>query len=50
MIDVRPFVETLQGKDVAVYGLGVSNRAAVKALSAAGATVVAWDDDADKGA
>lgn len=48
MIDVRPFVETLQGKDVAVYGLGVSNRAAVKALSAAGATVVAWDDDADK--
>lgn len=45
MIDVRKFVETLEGKPVAVFGLGLSNMAAVKALVAAGADVRAWDDN-----
>lgn len=44
MIDVTPFVETLKGKPVAVFGLGISNLAAIKALIKAGAKVTAWDD------
>ena len=44
MIDVKKFVDTLDGKPVAVLGLGISNIAAVKALLKAGASVVAWDD------
>lgn len=45
MIDARKFVETLEGKPVAVFGLGLSNMAVVKALLAAGAEVKAWDDN-----
>ncbi len=45
MINVTPFVQTLNDKPVAVLGLGVSNVAVVKALVKAGAAVVAWDDD-----
>lgn len=45
MIDVRKFVKTLEGKPVAVFGLGLSNMAAIKALAAAGADVRAWDDN-----
>ena len=45
MIDVTPFVNSLDGKPVAVFGLGISNLAAIKALIAAGAEVSAWDDD-----
>ena len=44
MIDVSEFVKTLNGKPVAVFGLGISNRAVIKALRAAGGTVAAWDD------
>ena len=44
MIDVTKFVKTLDNKPVAVFGLGISNRAAIRALAAAGAQVVAWDD------
>lgn len=47
MIDVTKFVETLDKKPVAVFGLGVSNIAAIRALVAAGAKVAAWDDDID---
>lgn len=45
MIDVKKYVETLEGKPVAVLGLGISNMAAVKALLKAGAEVWAWDDE-----
>lgn len=45
MIDVSKFVETLGGKPVAVFGLGLSNIAAIKALVAAGAKAIAWDDN-----
>lgn len=47
MIDVSAFVRTLNRKPVAVFGLGLSNRAAVKALSTAGAECIAWDDNPD---
>jgi UDP-N-acetylmuramoylalanine--D-glutamate ligase len=36
----------LQDRTVAVMGLGKSGAAAVRALAAAGVTVLAWDDDA----
>jgi UDP-N-acetylmuramoylalanine--D-glutamate ligase len=45
MIDVTPFVKTLNGKPVAVFGLGLSGLSTAKALKAAGAKVVAWDDN-----
>ncbi|MCB9991914.1 MAG: UDP-N-acetylmuramoyl-L-alanine--D-glutamate ligase [Rhodospirillales bacterium] len=44
MIDVKNFVNTLEGKPVAVLGLGISNIAAVRALVKAGASVTVWDD------
>ncbi len=44
MINVSKFVETLEGKPVAVFGLGISNIAAIKALVKADAKVHAWDD------
>ncbi len=48
MIDVTKFVESLNGKPVAVMGLGISNLAAIKALRAAGADIAAWDDNEEK--
>lgn len=48
MIDLARYVETLQGKPVAVYGLGLSGLATVRALVAAKARVYAWDDDEPK--
>lgn len=48
MIDLKHYVQTLQGKPVAVFGLGLSGLASVRALIAAGAIVHAWDDDAAK--
>lgn len=48
MIDVTEFVETLGNKPVAVFGIGMSNIAAIKALTKAGAAVVAWDDNPEK--
>lgn len=44
MIDTKPYVATLEGKPAAVLGLGLSGRAAAKALMAGGAKVLAWDD------
>jgi UDP-N-acetylmuramoylalanine--D-glutamate ligase len=40
-------VTSLKGRHVAVFGLGESGRATAKALAAGGATVAAWDDNAD---
>lgn len=40
-------VTTLAGRNVAVFGLGDSGRAAALALAAGGAHVSAWDDSAD---
>lgn len=48
MIDTKPFVQTLDGKPVAVLGLGLSGLASAKALRAGGAHVVGWDDDPEK--
>jgi UDP-N-acetylmuramoylalanine--D-glutamate ligase len=44
MIDTKPFVQTLDGKPVAVLGLGLSGLATAKALLAGGAKVIGWDD------
>ena len=44
MINCKTYVESLGGKPVAVFGLGVSGQASVKALVQAGAKVFAWDD------
>jgi UDP-N-acetylmuramoylalanine--D-glutamate ligase len=48
MIDVTPFVKTLDKKPIAVYGLGLSGLATVRALVVAGAFVVAWDENEEK--
>lgn len=48
MIDTTPYVRTLDGKPVAVLGLGVSGLSVAKALKTGGARVVAWDDEDDK--
>ena len=45
MIDLTPYVESLGGKPVAVFGLGLSCLSAIKALVKAGASVTAWDDN-----
>ncbi len=44
MINVEEFVRSLQGKPVAVYGLGLSGLSTAKALNASGADIKAWDD------
>jgi UDP-N-acetylmuramoylalanine--D-glutamate ligase len=44
MIDLTRYKETLDGKPVAVLGLGLSGMASVVALRAAGIEVTAWDD------
>lgn len=49
MIDVSRFAQDLNGKPVAVFGLGLSNRAAVKALEAAGVKISAGDDNHAEG-
>lgn len=45
MIDTKVFVESLNGKPLAVFGLGVSGLPTVKALVKGGAKIVAWDDN-----
>ena len=37
-------ISTFKGRKVAVFGLGLSGRATVRALLAGGARVLAWDD------
>ncbi len=44
MMNLKPYVKTLEGKPVAVFGLGKSGLAAVAALHKAGAKIYAWDD------
>lgn len=45
MFDLASYIKTLNGKPVAVFGLGVSGLSVVKSLVNAGANVVAWDDN-----
>ena len=47
MINVKNYVKTLEGKPVAVFGLGASGLSCVRALVASGASVTAWDDRAE---
>ena len=44
MIDIATFAQTLNGRPVAVFGLGISNVAAIAALHKAGVTTASWDD------
>ncbi len=48
MIDTRRYVESLNGKPVAVFGLGLSGFSSARALLAGGAAVSAWDDNEEK--
>lgn len=43
-MDIGSFVQTLQGKSVAIFGLGLSNMAVIRALAAHNVRVYAWDD------
>lgn len=45
MIDCTRFAEQLDGKPVAVFGLGRSGLSTVRALSKAGVKIKAWDDN-----
>lgn len=47
MINVSKFAQTLNGRPVAVFGLGISNIAAIRALHEAGVSTAAWDDNPD---
>ena len=44
MVDLSSYAKTLDGKPVAVFGLGLSGLAVVKALINANIAVTAWDD------
>lgn len=44
MINVSKFVDGLEHKTVAVFGLGLSGLSTIRALKKAGATLYAWDD------
>lgn len=48
MINVKKFAASLDGKPVAVLGLGLSNTAAIKALQKENVAIDAWDDDETK--
>ena len=48
MIDCRPYIQTLQGKPIAVFGLGVSGLATVEALCKADGEVIAFDDSKER--
>jgi UDP-N-acetylmuramoylalanine--D-glutamate ligase len=45
MIDISKFKAGLDGKPAYVFGLGISNLAAIEALISGGVAVDAWDDD-----
>jgi len=47
MIDLSVYAKTLEGKPVAVFGLGKSGMASIAALKNAGVRVLAGDDKAD---
>lgn len=44
MINLSPFAKTLNGKPLAVFGLGLSGLASVEALMNAGIKTIVWDD------
>ena len=48
MINVKAFAETLEGKPVAVLGLGMSNMAAIEAFKKQKVKIDAWDDNESK--
>jgi UDP-N-acetylmuramoylalanine--D-glutamate ligase len=45
MIDLSSYAETLNGRPVAVFGLGLSGLSVVRAMVDAGVNVTAWDDN-----
>ena len=47
MIDLKPYAREIEGKPVAVLGLGLSGLSTIRALVAAGVKVMAWDDRQD---
>ncbi len=47
MIDLSFYAQKLDKKNVAVFGLGLSGLAAIKALISADISVTAWDDNQD---
>lgn len=44
MINAKPFADSLNGKAVALFGLGASGLATIEALRKADIEVIAWDD------
>ncbi len=48
MIKTDAFKQSLNGKPVAVFGLGLSGLSSAKALKASGADVIAWDENEEK--
>lgn len=48
MIDLSPLKSTLNGKPIAIVGLGKSGMATVEACQQAGIDTVVWDDNPDK--
>lgn len=48
MIDLAPYVQTLENKKVAVFGLGLSGLSVVRAFVAADVKVVVWDDNPEQ--
>ena len=47
MIDLSSYIDSLEHKRVAVFGLGLSGLSSVQALIKSGAEVAAWDDNKD---
>jgi UDP-N-acetylmuramoylalanine--D-glutamate ligase len=47
-MSLKPFIKTLNGKPVGIFGLGMSGLSAVRALVKDGARVLAWDDEEEK--
>ncbi len=45
MLDLSLYAKTLNGKPIAVFGLGLSGLSAVKALLSAGVSTTVWDDN-----
>ena len=45
MIDLSSYAKTLNGKPIAIFGLGLSGLSSVRAMVDAGIKVTAWDDN-----
>lgn len=48
MIDAKKFLQSLNNKPIAVYGLGLSGLSTAISLKTAGANVYAWDENEEK--